>query len=352
MALSRITQQKSKFTFSEVKTSNSLSVMNSMILIAVFFASHSCPAAQRKDAELCFSRSLRAFVADHSNNKSARIPRAILPALSFAEECGFEISDIKEFKQLSYSGVVSIELNDGRYFVARATTKHADIEFEEFAGAILRNAPEVHVPALRRLSPQASQQMHGAIRSDTVSSRLSKHIQPPYSLTELVPGELGEDFLRRLRAEQNTYAARETHLQKAIKNREVAPGKIRQRLSDLWVIYRLLGISDFHESNWIHSDGIIYGIDFALMTYHFHEGSEIEANMLQQPYGGKVAPPEIVPHLFSDVSPAIRQYLRDLTPAVVQRIADSVGFTLTPAAWRGIDLRRRNILDGIRSAHR
>lgn len=281
-----------------------------------------------------------------------RVPAPIKPVKTFADEGGFQLWQIRNVEVLSGRGVVRLDLADGRRLVVRSAQQmEADPQFESFAGAVMRTAPGIHVSPVQVLSDQASQKLKSVLQQDPRVLHYTQ-LQPPFSLTEYTPGARGDDALRYFGIDDPNPGNDES-IAALLRNMQRVPLNMRRQLSDLWVLYRMLGIWDFHFENWIHSsDGKVHGIDFAFRSPWFDAGINIPEESLMYPYANSAADlyPGIARALLRSVTPEILQYLQDLRPEAIQAISDASGFSLTPQALQGIELRRRTLLGEIQLA--
>lgn len=133
--------------------------------------------------------------------------------------------------------------------------------------------------------------------------------------------------------------------------RRIDPAFLTQ-LANHWIVYTVLGIPDFHPKNWLMHDGRVMGIDLAHPPMGRVGYTPLHLELQQHPLGYGNFSEDIRNLLLGSVSPEVRTYFQDLTPAAVRDIAARSDYELGLVELNSIMNRVRYFVDLVPPARR
>ncbi len=264
-------------------------------------------------------------------------------------------------QELSY-GVYKIKTEAGAEFVVRLADDSSKTDFEEFATQVYNSAPGVFTPPTRRLSTAEMQRLQRILPGNQGS--LSQRA----SIADFIDGKVGAEYLvdinfsffphmllidrsgdldyyrqrwselSRERRQKLTDALRDWSgtsnpnllLEYLISNRSdftdqqigqmnqailsLIPAGVMTQIADAWALYTVLGVADFHASNWLMSGTQVVGIDLANPSWELYPNANtiLELPIHQIPFSNGWYTNNIYDYLLKHVSFNMVQFLRNL----------------------------------------
>ncbi len=219
-------------------------------------------------------------------------------------------------KSVDLGNPLKLTLDDGREYIIRFESSSKDAAFEAFAASFLRSAPHCETPLIRQISGKVLQDTIGKIE---MSARYSKIKIHKASLATFYPDmQTGKDYLDEL-----------TKKAGGMKSPENIPAEVLTQIADLWAIYTVLGIPDFHAKNWLIHNRHVLGIDLEGKSDDFNDGKITLALEYQQnPFDIHKAD-NWRAFLKEKISPEMRNFLTHLQPARLQELGKEQNFPLS-----------------------
>jgi hypothetical protein len=111
--------------------------------------------------------------------------------------------------------------------------------------------------------------------------------------------------------------------------KRVPPG-IKTQLADYWITYTILGLPDFHPSNWLIHDEKVVGIDVVHAPVHAKDTDPaLKIPYHQHPYGFYKIDDQVTETLISSASPELKQYFKTLTRDEVEQLAKNSDYPIS-----------------------
>lgn len=122
------------------------------------------------------------------------------------------------------------------------------------------------------------------------------------------------------------------------------PLHVRKQVAEAWAINCVLGITDFHNENWMIEDGHVTPLDLANKSRMFQQGQP-ELPDIYSPFSSTATVSKTaIAELTSLLSPELAERLRALTPAQILETAKASGFSVTGKQAIGMVERARLLL--------
>jgi hypothetical protein len=127
---------------------------------------------------------------------------------------------------------------------------------------------------------------------------------------------------------------------------ERLPPEMQRQLANHWAVYTLLGMPDFHATNWLIDGTDIIAIDLANLSKEFRKGVATLALFDQQtPLSGMGLTNKFRKQLIAAIDPELLRYLSRLKPTDIQKFAEKAHFDIEPRQVKGIHERIKKLLE-------
>ena len=125
------------------------------------------------------------------------------------------------------------------------------------------------------------------------------------------------------------------------------PEAVRRQLADHWILFTILGINDFHNSNWLVHEDSVLAIDLAFKSPTFVRGNgTYNIPHQEMPFEWMVDTKEAGPKIMVNwASPELMEYLKGLNPKKVAEISRESGYDLTQENADGMVKRAERLLE-------
>jgi len=308
------------------------------------------------------------------------------------------------------SAVTIVEIEGGVKYVVRQPSALDHLDFERFASELIRRAPGGNTPLVRTLGKQETKVALERLRAANPDLSFGKVDPQELNVAMFYPMQRGKEYLKAEKLNVTLSFARNALLAFAINGKashreefskqwsrlspaskqslidelrvlspelslltvenagtkipelmeksagvfsplmrkeiESVPAEVRRQLADHWILYTILGIPDFHNSNWLIHHDIVLAIDVALKSRDFaigthttlFDGQEMPLSWL----GGAEVPGQKL--LASWASPEMVTYLSGLNEEKVRAVATAAGYKLSEDNLSGVLARAKKIL--------
>ena len=231
--------------------------------------------------------------------------------------------------------------SNGKSYVVRLPRGAHSTSFEKFASDFIQTMGGLITPKIRLLDSGDT---------DAFVSRLPARDRDGYrSLLDRNPRSLDRQasvsmYLGSFQVGKDYLGTRATGFSRegTLRRMNALPFRIRQDLFDLWTICEVLGVSDFHFSNWLVYRNRAVAIDLGYASQNFVEGSSTP-RLKFNPFG--LDPIDVnIGLLRQNISPPLRRFLEKLGPQEVEAIARQSGFHINDTQIQGIIRRAKSVL--------
>lgn len=124
--------------------------------------------------------------------------------------------------------------------------------------------------------------------------------------------------------------------------------EVRQRLAGFWAVFSLLGIPDFHSSNWLIQSNTVIAIDLAYRSLSFTRGDKsVELSSMQHLFTDETMDKEMFLLLQRNISPTLRAAFQNISASKLLALGRMVGIPLDHAMISGIIGRTTFLLQAI-----
>jgi len=267
------------------------------------------------------------------------------------------IEQIANVDKLSVS-VLAFTLKDGRKVVLRFDTTGLErgstlnsIPFERFASNVVSLIHQpIPVPKQTTLSkafrnlviskfqPESKEGTESREYEQKRLDFLVNRSQINSSVASFYNLEIGEDYIDRTLA---SFSGSNRYKRLSM--------ELRQELAQLYCSAFILGITDFHDNNWLTDGRSVMPIDLANQTWEFNEGKPIpQFNEIDFPV--EIENQNIFNHLKmikGELSQEFRLKISNLDNAQLKQIAKDSNFSLSATALKGMLLRRDVLLKNL-----